>query len=486
MGHLLLCPDEILLKIIEQTCPDGIEALVLTSRKVYNICDEIFQEHRLNKKKYNELRWPPVLPNPFPGRSGLPMNFPACSLADIILQPHLRLYVNRIGFFPYHRVSPTLFLQPFANSGLRTTDDVWQDFFNVSDCPYIPRDEMDEWQQELDRSDSEAVFAFILTVLPNLKWLIMELDGVDERGVRRVLTIFSNILQAHQSSKLEVDSTIALSKLETVARFRLPGNVQDMGLFETICMLPSMSGILVAGGHHAFDCWPQIPELSNVTRLCLSRHYFVPGSSNGEVQRKGITRTLDHLKKLEVFSIDVKSSYNLFSVPKLIEILVDKAKHTLISLFVCVDGLENPQHRNESFRISGLKAFTSLTHITLSLGLLLVTENADETQRMTRLVDTLPASMEHLYISHDHKSYENKPALLFGLFDGMLEWKSTRLPNFTSITFEYFWVKVAIPLAKESVAICEEVGVELLVKNQYPLEYDSEEASSLAFFGPGP
>ena len=62
MSRLLRLPDEILLKIIYDTCPDGTEDLILCCRRLYNISDNILETHRMRKKKYGVVRWPPTIP----------------------------------------------------------------------------------------------------------------------------------------------------------------------------------------------------------------------------------------------------------------------------------------------------------------------------------------------------------------------------------------------------------------------------------------
>ena len=50
-------PTEILLKIIPDICPDGIEQLVLSSKRLYDVAKSQLMQHRL-EKRMREFVWP--------------------------------------------------------------------------------------------------------------------------------------------------------------------------------------------------------------------------------------------------------------------------------------------------------------------------------------------------------------------------------------------------------------------------------------------
>lgn len=151
MSQLLELPDELLLKVIQQTCPDGIEDLVLCWKKLYNKSDKILEEHKSNKKKYTLLRWPPF--NPFPPRhlfrrTSMRAGIPAC-LSSLLFEPHLVSYVREVIHIVNivtRRETPTY---PFGRKSIGTSDRVWQDFFDVGTCPYIPQSEAQEWRHKI-------------------------------------------------------------------------------------------------------------------------------------------------------------------------------------------------------------------------------------------------------------------------------------------------------------------------------------------------
>ncbi len=294
MSRLISLPDELLLLVIKETCPEGIQDLVLCCKKLYNKSDKILEEHRMYKKKYTEVVWPPVPPCPKVKYLALPCYREyTCCLSDVLLNPHLTPNVKRIRFIPGWAYVPENPARPFPHLDIETSDRVWQDFFDISDCLFIPHDEMDHWRQKLDTADPEVVFALLLVRLPNVESIIADC----EEGAWNVLTVVKHILKAHKMPEQDTETPAPLSKLKCVTRLSLDWEARNIGLFEAFCMLPSMSTILHNGPGEGFNHWPSPTSISEVTRVA-----FLDSSWGLEdYQPEAIVRVLSHLKKLERF-----------------------------------------------------------------------------------------------------------------------------------------------------------------------------------------
>lgn len=185
MVHLLDLPDELLIKILKGTCPNGIEDLALSCKTLYNKSSEIITEHNANKKKYAVLNWPP--------RCVCRVNQnPAC-LSDLLSEPHLAPYVRRLDCYIWSNRNLQRHPEIFPGLPITTQSPIWQDFFDVDKCPYIPESAMGLWRDRRDRCDIEMVSALLLTKLPELRSLTMLSDFKNTPWMLKIL-IFSTIL----------------------------------------------------------------------------------------------------------------------------------------------------------------------------------------------------------------------------------------------------------------------------------------------------
>lgn len=84
MSTLLALPTEVLLKIIDETCPDGIEGLVSCCKALRTVAKGISKQHVADKQKYSRktLYWPGQH-FPYSDQAGWVF------LVDIILRPKL-------------------------------------------------------------------------------------------------------------------------------------------------------------------------------------------------------------------------------------------------------------------------------------------------------------------------------------------------------------------------------------------------------------
>lgn len=167
MSTLLALPTEVLLKIIDETCPDGIEELVSCCKVLCTVAKEIFKQHVADKQKYSRktLYWP-CRHFPYSDQAGWMF------LVDILLRPRLAYYVEKLIVTQDQEAqTEEAFGNPFSHPAITTKDNVWREFFAVDGCPYVTVPERGHWKTMLEDGNSAVVLCLLLPLLPRLKSL---------------------------------------------------------------------------------------------------------------------------------------------------------------------------------------------------------------------------------------------------------------------------------------------------------------------------
>ncbi|KAK4691788.1 hypothetical protein P7C71_g5288, partial [Lecanoromycetidae sp. Uapishka_2] len=494
MTQLLDLPDELLLEIIKQTCPEGIENLVSCCKKLYNTSDRILEKHRTNKRKYSRLAWPPAdLWQPDDEGWGF-----ATSLSKLLYEPQLAPYVRSLQYYTHRGEDREQLLKIFPQKSIETGDGVWQDFFDVSECPFIPEAELADWQKKIDMADMETVLALLLTKLPNLERLAVRSlqSGIE------VLTMMKHSSKAHQSPNAHIRMHAPLRKLKVISELDITPEASNIGLLEAFFMLPSMKAIQYRGEIDVFNLWPSSPAISEMTRV----NYREPkhhGHSVMNINLEAFDRVLAHVRHLEHFD-HKRDCDNHFQETKTTDIVkvVDKhARATLTKLNLHFYHVSLLQMKKNNIFVGSLRSFTHLSKIDISLALLIRNQNDQCTA--ARLVDIMPSSLEELIIGDhyifgrpvpnedetrldhhtvenesgvlDHpRNLENEPDLqekddflertvefLTGVFDGFPELKEKRLPNLKLVVLAEFVARTVLLVHKKMNIMCEKEGIAL-------------------------
>ena len=227
-----------------------------------------------------------------------------------------------------------------------------------------------------------------------------------------------------------------------------------IGVLEAFMTLPSLQ-ILRLGGvgpGYEFDKWLDSTPHSNVTEIHCTR---------AALKARNLTRLLEHVKCLRVFSYDHEtfylggSAWRKFSPGAILETLLQHAKTSLTYLNYTTNARTRIEAHNIVYvnrtRIGPVGSFRGFEVLkTLRLSHIILFEDVEE-EIPKKLVDELPASLEELELVEKISREEAQV-----MFADMLEMKQERLPNLRYIAFEG-----SVPFDEETVKAYEHAGLML-------------------------
>ena len=170
---LLTLPLELLETIIIHTLPEGFESVAVSCRKIYTICIPFTPRHNALTSRFRHFRYyeDPGHPSPTILTAG-------DLIRRIAIEPIVARYIQSANFV---LDSPRSYIIPpgFIGDG-DCRESVIRLFAN---CPYLKQADLD-WKEYLDRIEedldgdenprySQYAAAFLLTLLPNVKKLIL-------------------------------------------------------------------------------------------------------------------------------------------------------------------------------------------------------------------------------------------------------------------------------------------------------------------------
>ena len=164
MVNLMDFPDELLLQIIDETVPDGIEALARCSNRFSNLSKDALRKHEADTEKYEmiEIREDEV---------------PGPTLIELVQNPRRGQYTRQANF-EYCRQDVRV---PLSKD---IADDLTQALIQQ---PCVPLKELLHWVQEAASGNQDITVAILLLMLPDLETLIIPSRGCCESLIRRII-----------------------------------------------------------------------------------------------------------------------------------------------------------------------------------------------------------------------------------------------------------------------------------------------------------
>ena len=315
----------------------------------------------------------------------------------------------------------------------------------VEDSPFIPKDQVESWIEELLDGDEGAVLSLIVMRLPNLKSL--NISRMGGSGFH-ILTTILHIAQSQDTDSLSRLMDVELSRTS----FAVTGWVQAFSA------LPSVEAIEVSGhcDEHDWD-FADFQSVSQNPRIALpSKPSAVTHLSleNCAITTERMCRTLHGLQALKSFDyLGAVGSMEILEPQKMVSALLANARHSLQTLCLASRGDQ----------ISGtvnLADFEVLKKVNIESELL-----SSDTGRIN-FIESLPPAVEEirLYRLRSCRWVEDD-------ISQMVMHKAERLPNLKELTIELVPNDDAhnpevIPKIKQNY---EDVGVELIVTILTPL-----------------
>lgn len=424
MGTLFTLANESLFQIIDYLVPDGIEELTQASKPLYHFCAKQLQKHRSNKRKYKTVTF-----SRNPPRGGLNdwHDHPLALLRDILLAPRLTLYTKTVVFGYW---APDI---PDYAPGYGSECERRREYCDVISkevghaisaevlrCPYIPRDEVGQWTEDVKSGDFHTTAFLLLTLLPN----VTEIQG---RHQYFGDSLFQDMLDVVAAAVDEPNFSHPTD--------RAFGNLTKVNLSEEWEMNDIEVDLLIR-----FSAVPSVRvlEANGVTQVRAGNPRRYPSQRSGvttiRLMRSNISAELfsslfEHTPDLKSFTYQ----HHIWSVstkhwePWKINLALQK--YTWRSLeHLDMVGLRESGLRDTGPPIGSLRPFPNLKWIRLEAGMLRCDEKDGNAQR---LVDILPASTEHLVLLGPSDAAQTAK-----MFDRLAESKTERLSNLTNIWFE--------------------------------------------------
>ena len=215
MRQLLDLPNETLLQIIAPTNIEDIDSFASCNKHMRLLFGPILQPHMEKKRKHSltELGQPN-------SRIGSP--HAVMLLCDVLQSPDIAHYpmkivigdcVDRVGARPDWSFARRMKGMTEIRDAIAQCTDLLS--AKLDDCPYIKKSDMQDWKQEICAGNERTAVAFLITLFPNLKSIIIS-DASSHPN--RLLEVVSKIAAVQQKIP---ESFHALQKLATV---RLEGS----------------------------------------------------------------------------------------------------------------------------------------------------------------------------------------------------------------------------------------------------------------------
>ncbi len=360
MVKLLDFPDELLLQIVDETLPDGIEALARSSPRLRILAKDALIQHEADKKRCHNIE---INEDEGPG----PL------LIEMIRNPRRRYYPQHVNF-EYCREDVYFPLEEDIGDNLTQT---------LVQQPCVPLTELPHWVQEAASGNQDIIIAILLLLLPNLTTLIIPSTRYCESVIRR-------IIEWSQQSVIP-QPNLPLARLENVVigddlwnTFR-PGEFLIEHGLEIFRGLPSLRSLLCL---YRTDRALYNPSISlHFCDGCTQMHIC-----DYELSSEDLELILQHVENLTVFTYIDRFASNVARY--LDDILERYAGDSLQELKL--QCLPNKMSMLPSHGFDNLTGFTVLKKVMITLD----TFHNEWNRSWSRptLVDFLPSSVEEILV----------------------------------------------------------------------------------------
>ena len=448
MSTLLSLPNEILVEIIEDTCPDSIRSFVRCCKSMWILGAKALQQHQQDVDRFQDSKIEFFFPMYQRGAPTDSYTF----LSNILLKPRRALYVKNLFVEePRFTYCPGPYPPEVTDEELISAmvDEPCGLLFRaVVECPYIHDDAISKWVANFRRGDTYEAACFALLLLPNLEVLSLK-----NWGGKRCAELIFEILKTNQSPHCKILDPQPLHKLHTVIIDNAKSRGQqfeDYGIHEMCMMLPSLRKVHAKRTVSDFDHWPsgdEFPIESKVTDIVIEK-----GSISAESFARLFSRT-KCLQRLTYDFYDWPHAHGDHNPMRFKETLEQYAAHTLTHLELDFGMETTPRF------VGSLRQFQVLKHLRIQGNMFQEYLNWPEESSIVDILPFLPASIETLTLlpqdDEDEDEEDEDPKTTYTLNE-LPKKKEDCVPNLSYITCES-----SFPFGDEMFDDCARVGIEL-------------------------
>ena len=460
-------PTEILLKIIADCCPNGIEELALCSQSLYKISEGHLKQHRLDKKEKSSLggQLDGFEGEGFDGFDWQAQDPKATSLSSMLQWPSLASYVTEFTLSHTHNNTKYWEMDNVLeslNCHTARKETLFHQFFDVDGCRLIASKDKSKWRALLRQGHVVSISCMLLLRFECLENITI-VKGEDQDILVSFVTQIANINRSRAKNGLTPFALGALSSID-LGCYDLSAPEMD-GVMEAFAMLPSMRRVLIMDdAQRTFNAWQSEQLKCDVIDLRFKW---------SSLTCQSLSNVMGHVASLEHFTYIKHHSDLGDEVGQIIRTLNTFAKQSLKSIEL---GTFRPTcgaditDKARSCCVSSLADFDSLQRVKAEFEMFIYKMDTSDRWKAACLVDCLPASIEVVTILDEGIYIPEIPATFPDLFHNLAESRSNRLPNLKQIIINRFgghpseWARPCwIEVSKELIAQCEEVGIALLL-----------------------
>ena len=449
----LSLPNEILLRIIDESCPDGIESLALCCKRIHVLAEKTIERHIVNRKQFSRrrLEWPS-------GRTEQ-NSVNHFGIQELLTWPEGAPYVKELHIRGAEMTKNATLADPeYGRLPVSIDIQKWRSFFDVSTCAYIPNCDARDWAEKLEDLHVMAAAGMLLALLPNLE--ILTLQDIHDA------TMLAKMVRKIDGEKRRRGSIpyhgFPLGKLRTLNIYRGSSDICTTGLLQSIIMSPAIHSLLVdPGAIITLAAAPPIQGTSNLKAVNFE---------SAKVRPEHIRRLLSHVRALEEFEYRYDNISDHYNPAAIIQMLEMYAGHSLVYLKLIQGSIWSDDIQDKVFCFVGsLRNFQNLRRVEIDLGMLAYF-SADRVI-LAPLMDLLPTSLQDLHIVGGIKTF--LPMNFDDLFAGIQGWKTKQKSSLTSIKLHHDISDLhmtKLEVSHEISIACQESGISItgLVAKPWP------------------
>ena len=445
MPTLMGLPSEILISIIDVTEPEDAESFSICCKLIYSLAGNRIKEHEQKKSLFSTL---------FVGNDFLPRPWSDANYDSSNTQLREFFSDERNLFYPTTMVAR---LPPCGNNfrnesedggtaGTLTTDGS-DEIGRQLECRVhnmigldVGGVDAEEWSKQVGAGDSIAVFLLLLALLPNLEWLSIENLG---QSTQTLSTNCLSIMRLMTEGALEQqEKGLGFGgRLSECTVKGYDGTGVEENLLPFFMMLPKMR--VIRGYFFGVEngSWPCTDAVSPVVDLTL----------NGGIDTATLSNCIRGIRELKRFkSYYLCENENWWEPRGIISTLEQFAFRSLVHLDLTTAMPLEMIRFDSTSSIVSLRSFEVLETIRLDCILLFegfqTADNVEETYvsyseelwrslhddaKIQKLINFLPSSVRVFQLESIAEG-----ELVFPTFEGFMEHRVERLPNFELISLD--------------------------------------------------
>ena len=347
MASLLGLSNELLREIANQVAPSDLDNFALACQHTRASSAYRMDEHREKKKKFGD----PVL------GSDKPLGTLFKLIHTLSRTPENAYYIKRIQTYGLSKRWHVHYAREEQDWDKKIVQDAAGFRQLLSDSPFVST--VDEWSDQIMLGNEDVAFAFLLTMLPNLRYLSISL----EMATRSSLTMINSILGTETRGTA---SSVPLTRLHRLTLFEDYAPTPDLTL-PVICSwasITSLRHLTIEDGMPDDEPWQHEYVCSNVETLDI-RNFGLKVTS--------IRLLIQNMPFLTAFSFEHCSEYcgsGKFYPHLVCQALGEYFSGTLKVLVLTTTFLENHY-------VQSLRNFRALKTVGLDMGFLIDPELHD-------------------------------------------------------------------------------------------------------------